>query len=61
MKKLTLNAERLADLSSDELRSVAGAATGTCSMQCRDTIEDCEQFTYGCTQLSEKLCVTGIG
>lgn len=61
MKKLSLNVERLADLSCDELRSVAGAATSTCSVQCDETVVECERFTYLCTALSLRLCVTGIG
>ena len=61
MKKLTLSAEKLADLSGDEMRSVAGAATSTCTVYCEETIVDCERFTYACTALSIRLCVTGIG
>ena len=61
MKKLSLSVEKLADLSANEMRSVAGGATSTCSMQCQDTIQDCDRFTYACTALSIRLCVTGIG
>ena len=60
--RLTLKKELLAELSYDELRSVAGAATSTCTVQCKETVEDCgDDFTYLCTALSLRLCVTGIG
>ena len=60
-RKLGLTREVLTDLTAGELRSVAGAATSTCTSYCDETVVDCDRFTYACTALSIRLCVTGIG
>ena len=62
MRKLSLVREPLTDLSVDQLRSVAAAATGTCSAGCGHTLDlECDNgFTNGCTQHTVRICVTSI-